>query len=650
MKDPDKDRLLAPAFSGGARLVKNHPMRVLLVHADASAAEIASAVSRAKALAKLGRQPDTPDDMRLPLPEPDRSPEAVTAAAGALALPAQREHYARFWFPKDDGTPGASTRRRIVLALAEGRLRDAVAGAETIYGDSDTDFIFTLADAVGKEELLPLISNPRWKQSLQSAAREADLQAVEDAIAVCEELNQDNTLSPRERIVAARQLYERVQDHVDATPVDKRQPDMERDLLYERLAVTFIDLSSDAVNGARRDVDVVIPAYLFFRYAALLAEDPDNIRISRSNTEIVADWVLSTLPREYAPLVTRIRQLADAVAVTRGMGINNAILMLARIIPMLKDVANFGGPDYPAATILAMRVADAVTKCVDECLDQAAEQINGSYSTDLYPNRPALGKTVENILDKAILAIDDLDNLTYEPDYAKFTYPDRRDRIMQKVRDIRHAIDTSKMQEQDAVDRLAEAMPPEARKPYRQLSSLHRKMEAPDGNGFDDILGHIRRANTLLAELQSILGTDCREYIILSTRTVNVCLNLIDLHIPAAAGRFANMHNTYGPTALLDPNDPDVRKIFAVFDRVTRAFAMLDDFYMDPDFIKGRYEPLRADAYAIVDSFYKSLDAKSSSSGLNEDSGLSDCLSGCGKYFLYLIAFMAFIRILRSCT
>ena len=193
--------------------------------ANSKTKERVANINRIKAFIKVNKNTEFPLDLKIVLPEINRSLEDVNNAEANLTLPNDQVKYAQFWFINEtsfdeiafnhlyagDITKAleiwskkdnlSSLHNRIVIFLANNDFQKAIPLAERFYTEYGTAFIgsiadnsnldsetieFNFVDALCKEfglkNIMPHISKEEWKTHLASQAITPILEKLQSAL------------------------------------------------------------------------------------------------------------------------------------------------------------------------------------------------------------------------------------------------------------------------------------------------------------------------------------------------------------------------------------------------------------------------------------------------------------------------------------
>ena len=280
---------------GKWEIINRNPYRVLGVYANSPARERVANADKLRKLLRVGRAVMFPLDLEQLLPTLKRKEDDVAEAESKLTLPKERVRYAQFWFvkvtPQDkvafnrlttgdvDGAiemwakadNASSLQNRVVSLLIKGELGEAVRCAESLYGsfsgtlvrdvlgdtaltdtdEIDKDFIGTLCEEAGFDNVLPHVHRKEWLDYLKDGAVDSLAGKLRAAV---EEATGTRGNDPDARLSAGEKLGRR------AGPLLKKiarlipKEDMRYQTVADSVGLEILQCSIDYYNASQDQI------------------------------------------------------------------------------------------------------------------------------------------------------------------------------------------------------------------------------------------------------------------------------------------------------------------------------------------------------------------------------------------------------------
>ena len=315
------------------KLVTLNPYRLLGVYSNSPTKDKVANMSKLKAFLKVGRPVSYQLDLEGVLPPIERTEQIVAAADAKLTLPVDQLKQAQFWFMKDgqfdeiafnhlfDGDmskaieiwnkkdTASSLQNRIVCALINEDYATACSCADKLYsqftdsfvsavagGNIATnnlayDFLDSLAEEVGVNELLPHIFNNDWRQHLSSAAIKPIIEKIQSAIEVAKG---SRGKGPTARYQAGVKLMNGTKSWISQLQKLLPKTDLQYQMVADKLASEILQCGIDYYNESKDD-DAAQKAMKLQKYAKSKAVGTMVKQRCKENVEIL-EKIISELP------------------------------------------------------------------------------------------------------------------------------------------------------------------------------------------------------------------------------------------------------------------------------------------------------------------------------------------------------------------
>lgn len=275
------------------KIINQNPYRIIGVFANSKTKERVANINRIKAFAKVNKSAEFPLDLKLLLPDIDRSLEEINRAEANLTLPNDLVKYAQFWFinetPLDEiafnhliagdvvkaieiwskKENKSSLHNRIIVLLAENEIQEAIAHAEKFYTVFADDFISnisnncnvntetiehyfidTLCNELGLDQILPFISNAKWKQHLSSQATTPIIDKLESAVSIAKS---SKGKTPDERYNAGKKLANEAEPLLKKLKAFLTPTDVQYQMIADKVGLAVLQCGIDYYNGSDDD-------------------------------------------------------------------------------------------------------------------------------------------------------------------------------------------------------------------------------------------------------------------------------------------------------------------------------------------------------------------------------------------------------------
>lgn len=329
------------------KIINQNPYRIIGVFANSKTKERVANINRIKAFAKVNKSAEFPLDLKLLLPDIDRSLEEINRAEANLTLPNDLVKYAQFWFinetPLDEiafnhliagdvvkaieiwskKENKSSLHNRIIVLLAENEIQEAIAHAEKFYTVFADDFISnisnncnvntetiehyfidTLCNELGLDQILPFISNAKWKQHLSSQATTPIIDKLESAVSIAKS---SKGKTPDERYNAGKKLANEAGPLLKKLRAFLTPTDVQYQMIADKVGLAVLQCGIDYYNGSDDD-DAAHKAMPLQKFAldvvvGKMAKDRCN-----ENVDILQKIINELPPREIATDIRCIKK------------------------------------------------------------------------------------------------------------------------------------------------------------------------------------------------------------------------------------------------------------------------------------------------------------------------------------------------------
>ena len=272
------------------KLITENPYRILGVYANSSKKERVANQGKIKAFLKVGKSIEFPLDLGDYLGPIQRTDLVVSAAEAKLSLVNEQMLYAQFWFLKQ--TPldeiafnklisgdkaGAlniwrkkstlsSLQNRLICALFDRRLADAMQIADELYSTYSDDFIntiqgenktikiddlaFAFLDALQDEfelhRLLPRVKNEQWRAHLSAASLNPLTSQLLSAVS---EAQAENRSDAEKQYLAGYKLMKLAQELLPKLCQILSEDDIQYQILVDKVGLAILQCGINYYNN-----------------------------------------------------------------------------------------------------------------------------------------------------------------------------------------------------------------------------------------------------------------------------------------------------------------------------------------------------------------------------------------------------------------
>lgn len=456
------------------KIIQDNPFRQLGVYSNSPKKERMANLSRMRAYLKVGKQPASDLDFVGLLPPIERSEESVANAEANLTLPNDQMHYAQFWFI--NSTPldivafnhlkggcaaeakgiwqkrncASSLQNRIVLALIQKNWVEALSCGEALYGDKDLaeslfysvtgeegmadademafNFIDTLADEAGADNIIRRISNTRWKHHLGGKASKPVSDAISRLISSAEDANGANAA-----LRAANRLRNEAGVQLSELKSLLGSEDPEYRMMADKLADTIIRCCIQYYNETD-DYGSIRQLKSLMEYALSIAEGQFEKNRCQENMAILQEKIDELPPEEVENAVKIIRAEIAKLNSHKG-NISEADSFLNRVKPHLTAIRQVLGIYDHLYVKLSTMAVRAAQNCVVDC-------VNGKIS------RMTLPLMVDCDISFALLVFDKMQKFDMEAEFRKNVFQKNEDLL----KTLQKKVDREVSRQKDLLD------------------------------------------------------------------------------------------------------------------------------------------------------------------------------------------------------
>ena len=480
-------------------ILRNNPYRLLGIYANASARDQLASVNKLKAFLKVGKQTALPLELSGFFPVAEKTVDGIEDAAAKLSLPQSKLHFAQFWFLKIDQfdeiafkhlldgdiakamdiwgkhNSVSSLQNRIVCSLAQNNVHDAVRYAETLYGNAGyisqlvasvvgegigaatdclgTDFIDTLAEEVGPDKLLPMISLQIWQQHIKQKSVAPLLSSIQEAI---DKSKQTRGKGAKARLEAGKALMQQAKPLLAKLQGLLPQTDLQYQSIADRLANEILQCGIDYFNDTEDD-DAPQKAMVLQKYALSIAAGPMAKDRCKENVGILEKICPPDSVVYYHTLLQRIiTEFGDDENI---LSIQNASAFVDRCIPYLMSIRSIVGTSNSYYQRMCTRVVGEALSDIIWVYNDELEDIHDEFEK-LPDNAKFLILAKHGVMDRmcnvttsAVNAMRHMKDLDMDPSFRANQFEKNYNTIYDQARALRcnlYDLDEPDMRDEDA--------------------------------------------------------------------------------------------------------------------------------------------------------------------------------------------------------
>ena len=451
-------------------IINQNPYRVIGVFANSKTKERVANINRIKAFIKVNKSIEFPLDLKTLLPEINRSLEEVNNAEANLTLPNDQIKYAQFWFINEtsfdeiafnnlfagDITKAleiwrkkdnqSSLHNRIVVLLANKNFKEAILLAEKFYTEYGTafidsiadnsnlnsetigfNFVNTLCDEFGLNQIMPHISKEEWKTHLSSQAITPIIEKLQSAV---ETAKASKGKAPKDRYNAGVKLVNEAKKLLTNLREFLSTTDLQYQMIADKVGLEVLQCGIDYYNGSDDD-DAAHKAMPLQQYAlsvvvGKMAKDRcnENVKILQKiidklppkeiakEIDIIKKKIEQYLNNskgsqsEYDELYRKIKMRLDLYG---SSDIEKGITLIKECAPSLANIKEFEGIEgdnyINLSSIIVSVVLGKTIEIVNKCLDGYKTLYSHPSSNSITELKKVLNKAWEATLYMSVLNV-----------------------------------------------------------------------------------------------------------------------------------------------------------------------------------------------------------------------------------------------------
>ncbi len=321
-------------------ILRNNPYRLLGVYSNSPTKERLANHNRLKAFLKVGKAVSFPLDLPQYLDPIERTEAMVADAEAQLTLPKDQLAYAQFWFikssPLDEVALNhliagdmekaeeiwqkkecfSSLQNLIVCSLIADDCENAVGMAEILYGNTQYveqfvdaivgamgqtdatamafDFLDTLCELVGVNEVLSCVNKEDWKNHIAEKAVKPLVDSIQDAI---DQAKKTNGEGPEARLKAGKALKKSTRAALTQLGNLLGKKDLQYQMIADKLGIEILQCGIDYYNGSD-EPDAAIKAMSLQEYALSIVVGKAAKDRCKKNVEILQKIIDNLPPSE----------------------------------------------------------------------------------------------------------------------------------------------------------------------------------------------------------------------------------------------------------------------------------------------------------------------------------------------------------------
>lgn len=461
-------------------ILQENPYRQLGVFANSPTKERIANHNRLKAFLKVGKQMEFPLDLPQLLSTINRTIDSVAEAEAKLTLPNEQVKYAQFWFIKSTPLDGiafnhlfagnienaietwkkkdtvSSLQNRMVCALIKEDYAAAMAYAELLYsqfsdsfvstilGDNHTfsadnlayDFIDTLCEEVGVNEVLPHITHTEWKEHLNEKAIKPLIDKLQAAVDTAKATRRQDANA---RLKAGNVLWKAANPLLKQLRTFLPKTDVQYQIIADKVGNEVLQCSIDYYNNSDAP-DAARTAMTLLKHAKSIVVSKIARERCAENEKTIQE-VIDNLPPQEVMAEDKAIKVAISIVVLSKKTIPVATTLLNDTKPHLRSMRSKLGADHAYYLKTSTHVVTIALGCVIKEVNDAQKNEMASFQM--------IKKTLQNAWDATKI----MDTFDMEPDFKTGRYNQNRSILEKLCKDVGIITTVKKGEEKEELER-----------------------------------------------------------------------------------------------------------------------------------------------------------------------------------------------------